>query len=281
LKVEPVAYREECAIATVSGTKTVHSADGTRIAYELIGSGPPVILVDGALCYREMGGSRELAKLLSPRFTVLTYDRRGRGESADTPPYAVAREVEDLEALLTQVGAANVWGMSSGAALALQLAAKTKRVKKVAVYEAPFIVDDSRQTTEASWSEIGRAVDAGDRPKAVGLFLKSVGVPAFFRMLLRLSRNWPTLKAIAHTLPYDGELVCKHQCGKPLRPEQWKDVTPPTLVTCGEKSATWMSRANRSLAQVLPNGTYRVLERQTHMLKPAAHAPLLGEFFSD
>jgi pimeloyl-ACP methyl ester carboxylesterase len=228
-----------------------------------------------------MGGSRELAKLLSPRFTVLAYDRRGRGESADTPPYAVAREVEDLEALLTQVGAASVWGMSSGAALALQLAAKTKRVKKVAVYEAPFMVDDSRPTTEASWSEIGRAVDAGDRPKAVGLFLKSVGVPAFFRMLLRLTRNWPTLKAVAHTLPYDGELVRKYQCGKPLRPEQWNDVTQPTLVTCGEKSAPWMRRANRSLAQVLPSGSYRVLERQTHLLKPAAHAPLLGEFFGD
>jgi pimeloyl-ACP methyl ester carboxylesterase len=132
--------------------KKVFSKDGTAIAFNRVGDGSPVILVDGALCYRAFGSSRPLAKLLAQHFTVFTYDRRGRGESGDTAPYAVEREVEDIEALVNEAGgAAFIWGISSGAVLALEATNRLTGIKKVALYEAPFIVDDSHPTTKDDW----------------------------------------------------------------------------------------------------------------------------------
>ena len=241
-----------------------------------------MILVDGALCYRGMGPSGQLAELLSQHFTVITYDRRGRGASGDTAPYAVEREVEDIAALLNEAGgAAFVWGMSSGAVLALEAANRLRGIKKLALYEAPFIVDDTRPTTEDDWVQIGEAVAADRRSEAVKLFLKSVGVPGFFMALMRLMPMWSKLKAIAHTLPYDGAIVGDNQRCKPLPADRWASVTVPALVMDGGKSPTWMRHANRSLASVLPNAQYCTLEGQTHMLKPKAHAPMLVEFFKD
>jgi pimeloyl-ACP methyl ester carboxylesterase len=260
----------------------VVSKDGTAIVFDRIGNGPPVILVDGALCYRGMGPSGQLAELLSQHFTVITYDRRGRGASGDTAPYAVEREVEDIAALLNEAGgAALVWGMSSGAVLALEAANRLRGIKKVALYEAPFIVDDTRPTTEDDWVQIGEAVAADRRSEAIKLFLKSVGVPGFFMALMRLMPMWSKLKAIAHTLPYDGAIVQDNQRGKPLPPSRWASVTVPALVMDGGNSPAWMLHANRTLASELPNAQYRTLEGQTHMLKPKAHAPILVEFFKD
>jgi pimeloyl-ACP methyl ester carboxylesterase len=260
----------------------VFSKDGTAIAFDRTGDGPPVILIDGALCYRGMGPSGQLAKLLSQHFTVITYDRRGRGASGDTAPYAVEREVEDIDALLNEAGgAAFVWGMSSGAVLALEAANRLRGIKKLALYEAPFIVDDTRPTTEDDWVQIGEAVAADRRSEAVKLFLKSVGVPGFFMALMRLMPMWSKLKAIAHTLPYDGAIVQDNQRGKPLPPSPWASVTIPALVMDGGNSPAWMLHANRRLASVLPNAQYRTLEGQTHLLKPKAHAPILVEFFKD
>src|ERR1700719_3167269 len=163
------------------------SKDGTAIAFDRIGRGPAVILIDGALCYRGMGQSGKLADLMAQHFTVFTYDRRGRGGSGDTAPYAVEREVEDIAALLSEAGdAAFVWGMSSGAVLALEAANRLSGIKKLALYEAPFIVDDSRSTTEGDWVRIGEAVAADRRSDALKLFLKLVGAPAFFIVLMRL-----------------------------------------------------------------------------------------------
>ena len=262
--------------------RKVLSKDGTAIAFDRIGNGPPVILVDGALCYRGMGQSGQLADLLAQHFTVFTYDRRGRGGSGDTAPYAVEREVEDIAVLLREAGgAAFVWGMSSGAVLALEAANRLSGIKKLALYEAPFIVDHSRSTTEGDWVRIGEAVAADRRSDAVKLFLKSVGAPAFFIALMRLMPMWSKLKAIAHTLPYDGAIVRDNQRGKALPANQWAFVTVPTLVMDGGKSPAWMRRANQSLAASLANSQYRTLEGQTHMLKPKAHAPMLLEFFKD
>ena len=262
--------------------KKVLSKDGTAIAFDRIGNGPPVILVDGALCYRGMGQSGQLAELLAQHFTVFTYDRRGRGGSGDTAPYAVEREVEDIAALLSEAGgAAFVWGMSSGAVLALEAANLLSGIKRLALYEAPFIVDDSRSPTEGDWVRIGEAVAADRRSDAVKLFLKSVGAPAFFIALMRMMPMWSKLKAIAHTLPYDGAIVRDNQRGKALPANRWASVTVPTLVMDGGKSPAWMRRANQSLAASLPNAQYRTLEGQTHMLKPKAHAPMLVEFFKD
>ena len=260
----------------------VFSKDGTAIAFDRIGYGPPVILIDGALCYRGMGQSGQLAELLAPHFTVFTYDRRGRGTSGDTAPYAVEREVEDIAALLGEAGgAAFVWGTSSGAVLALEAANRLSAIKKLALYEVPFIVDDTRPTTEDDWVQIGAAVAADRRSEAVKLFLKSVGVPGFFMTLMQLMPMWSKLKAIAHTLPYDGAVVRDNQRGKPLPATRWASVTIPALVMDGGNSSAWMRHANRSLASVLPNAQYRTLQGQTHMLKPKVHAPILLEFFKD
>ena len=266
--------------ATVPSSETVFSKDGTAIAFNRIGHGAPVILVDAALCYRGMGQSGRLAELLAPHFTVFTYDRRGRGESGDTAPYAVEREVEDIAALLTEAGgSAYLWGMSSGAVLALEASSRLSGITKLALYEAPFIVDDSRSTTENQWVGIGEAVAAHRRGAAVRLFLQAVGVPGFFIALMRLSPIWPKLKAIAHTLPYDGALVQDNQRGRPLSAERWASATLPTMVMDGGKSPQWMRHGNRALALVLPTAHYRTLDGQTHMLKPKAHAPTLVAFF--
>jgi pimeloyl-ACP methyl ester carboxylesterase len=260
---------------------TVVSKDGTRIAFTRVGDGSPVILVDGALCYRQMGQSGELAALLAKNFTVYTYDRRGRGESGDTDPYAVAREVEDLESLLIDAGgSAALWGMSSGAVLALEAAMRLDGVTKVAVYEAPFIVDDSRPTTQDDWTRINESIRNGNRSAAMKRFLKSVGVPLLLRWLLRLMPAWQKLIAIAHTLAYDGAIVGANQRGEPLRAESWTSIRIPVLVTDGGKSPLWMRRANEALAQALPNATHRTLDGQTHMLKPAAHVSTLKNFFT-
>jgi pimeloyl-ACP methyl ester carboxylesterase len=261
----------------------VFSNDGTAIAFDRTGNGPPVILIDGALCYRGMGQSGQLAELLAQHFTIFTYDRRGRGGSGDTAPYAVEREVEDIAALLSKAGgAAFVWGMSSGAVLALEAANRLSGIKKLALYEAPFIVDNTRPTTEDDWDRISAAVAADRRSDAVKLFLKSVGVPGFVRALMPLMIPvWSKLKAVAHTLPYDGAIVRDNQRGKPLPAGRWASVTIPALVMDGGNSPAWMLHANRSLASVLPNAQYRTLEGQTHMLKPKAHAPMLVEFFKD
>src|SRR5258708_2203272 len=188
--------------STLPSTGTAVSKDGTPIAFDRIGNGPPVILVDGALCYRGMGQSGQLAELLAPYFTVFTYDRRGRGESGDTAPYAVEREVEDIAALLSEGGgAACLWGMSSGAALALEAANRLAGIKKLALYEAPLIVDDCRSMTEDDWVRIGAAVAADRRSDAVKVFLKSVGGPGFFIALMPLLPMWSQLNAVAHTAP--------------------------------------------------------------------------------
>ena len=141
-----------------SVARQVRSKDGTAIAFDRIGHGAAVILIDGALCYRGIGQSGKLGNLMAQHFTVFTYDRRGRGASGDTAPYAVEREVEDIEALLSEAGGtAFVWGTSSGAVLALEAANRLKGLKKLALYEPPFIVDDSRSTTEYDWVRIGEA----------------------------------------------------------------------------------------------------------------------------
>jgi pimeloyl-ACP methyl ester carboxylesterase len=265
---------------TIPMATTVISKDGTAIAFERIGSGAPVILVDPALCDRGMGQSPQLAALLAPHFTVITYDRRGRGDSGDTAPYAVDREVEDIAALVSEVGgSAYLWGMSSGAVLALEAARRLSGIRRVALYEAPFIVDDSRPATEDRWVRIEKAIAAGRRSAAVSLFLRMVGVPSLFVVMMRLTPVWPKLKAMAHTLPYDGAIVRDWQRGRPLPAQRWAAVTVPTLVTDGGRSPRWMRNGSRAISLVLPNVQYRTLEGQTHMLQPKAHAPILIEFF--
>ncbi|WP_051355300.1 alpha/beta fold hydrolase [Mesorhizobium erdmanii] len=263
-------------------TQAVLSRDGTPIACERRGQGHPLILVDGALCSRTMGPSGPLAKALESSFTVFRYDRRGRGDSGDTLPYAVEREVDDIEAVLQAAGGeAYLWGMSSGAMLALMAASRLPGIRKLALYEAPLIVDDSRATTQGDWATIRQAIAEGRRGDAVSAFLKSVGMPGLLIVLMKLMPIWRKLKAVAHTLPYDGAIVAGDQLGKPLDPARWASVKVQTLVTDGGKSPPWMQHGNEALAQALPNARHRTLAGQNHMLKPAAHAPVLTEFFNE
>ena len=262
-------------------TQSVLSRDGTPIAFERRGRGHPLILVDGALCSRTMGPSGPLAKALETHFTVFRYDRRGRGGSGDTAPYAVEREVEDIDAVLRAAGGdAYLWGMSSGAMLALMAASRLPGIRKLALYEAPLIVDGSRETTQADWATIRAAIAEGRRGDAVTAFLKSVGMPGLLILFMKLTPVWPKLKAVADTLPHDGAIVAGDQLGKPLDPARWASANVPTLVTDGGKSPAWMRHGNKALAEALPNASYRTLPGQNHMVKAAAHVPVLTGFFN-
>lgn len=260
----------------------VQSRDGTPIAFDQSGTGPPVILVDGALCHRGFGPAAPLAVLLSERFTVFTYDRRGRGDSGNAAPYSVEREIEDIDALIRQAGgSAFVYGISSGAALALEAANHGLPITKLALYEAPFVVDGTKEPIPPDYlSRLQAAVAANRRGDAVKMFMKLVGVPAPAIFMMRLLPAWSKLKAVAHTLPYDIRLVAEHHTGKPLPAGRWSAAKVSTLVADGGKSPAWMRNGMRSLAAVLPNATYRTVDGQTHMLSAKAIAPVLIDFFN-
>jgi pimeloyl-ACP methyl ester carboxylesterase len=267
--------------ATASRTRTVRSRDGTTIAWEQAGSGPPLILVDGALCCRAMGPLPDLGELLQRRFSVIMYDRRGRGESGDTPPYAVSREVEDIAALIAAAGgSAHLFGISSGAALAVEAAAQRLPVTRLAVYESPFIVDDSRAPVPSDFVQQLDEALADDRPgDAVKLFMQQVGMPGFLIALMRLLPVWSKLKSVAHTLPYDITIMSPNQSGRPLAKGLWVTAAMPTLVMCGGRSPAWMQHGARALADALPGAEHLVLPGQTHMVKAGVLAPALEEFF--
>jgi pimeloyl-ACP methyl ester carboxylesterase len=260
---------------------TVLSPDGTRIAYTRQGRGPALVIVDGALCHRTFGPSEGLARLLADRFTVYTYDRRGRGESGDTPPFAVERELEDLEAIVNEAGGSvALYGVSSGAAVILETAGRLPATTGVILFEPPFVTERREPATADMWPDLEAAIAAGDRSRAVKIFLRGVGVPGFGLAIMRLLPVWRRLVAVAHTLPYDGAFVKEYQRGDALPRGRWSGVTMPTLVLTGSKSPSWIQNATKSLAGILPNATHRVLAGQTHMVKPDVHAPVVTDFLS-
>ena len=260
----------------------VISGDGTRIAYDKVGRGPALVIVDGALCSRAMGPGKSLAPFLSTHFTVSTYDRRGRGDSTDTAPYAVDREIEDLDAVIAEAGgSAYVFGLSSGAALALEAAARGSAITKLALYEAPFIVDDSRAPVPDDIVLKFQKLLADDRRgDAVRLFMRQVGAPRLIISLMRLLPVWRKLKAVAHTLPYDMTIMAGRQSGMPLAAGSWAAATMPTLVLVGGKSPAWFHNSMKALALALPNARLDVADRQTHMVKPKLLAPQLTQFYA-
>lgn len=258
--------------------RTTLSADGTEIAFDQTGEGPPVILVVGAFNERATGAP--LAKALEARFTVFNYDRRGRGASGDTQPYAVEREVEDLDALIHEAGgAAGVFGYSSGANLALEGAARGLNITKLALYEAAFIVGDGvPQPPRDMASQLATLVAAGRRGDAVELFqTRLVGIPESVVAQLRHAPFRPALEAIAHTLVYDASLVGDLS----LPTTKVGSIKTATLVVYGGASPATMGNAAKALADALPNGHVRTLEGQSHDIVPTALAPVLLEFFGD
>ena len=260
---------------------TATSKDGTTIAFETRGQGPPLIVVGGALNTRQAAAT--LAELLAPSLTVYAYDRRGRGDSGDTPPYAFEREVEDLRALVEDAGGtAFAFGHSSGAVLALEAALETPGITRLVLYEPPFIVDDSRPPLPGDYVEHLRELAATDRRgEAVEYFMTTgVGVPADAIASMRESPFWPSLEAVAHTLWYDGVIMGDNMVGKPLSADRWSSVTIPTLVIAGGASPPSLRNAAEQVAEVLPNARRLTMEGQTHEVDPTLLAPVLTEFFT-
>ncbi|AGZ42622.1 alpha/beta fold hydrolase [Actinoplanes friuliensis] len=259
---------------------TVTSADGTTIAYETQGSGPALIVVDGAMCYRDQGPSRDLAGALADTYTVVIYDRRGRGESGNTLPWSAEREIEDLAALLEAAGGtAYLVGCSSGAVLAADAAARLDGVTKLALYEPPFIVDDTRPARPDTFTAETEALIArGDTGGAVKKFLKDVGMPAFAVHILGLTPVFKKLRAVAPTLPYDQHILGDTSRGVPLDASRWAGVTVPAIVMDGGKSPQYMRNAAKALSEALPKADYRTLPGQTHMVKAGVVGPAVKEF---
>jgi pimeloyl-ACP methyl ester carboxylesterase len=260
---------------------TVTSRDATPIAVSTAGSGPALVCVDSALCTRRQGPGKSLAPLLSERFTVYTYDRRGRGDSGDTAPYSPDREIEDLEAVIAHAGGeAEVFGHSSGAVLALEAAVRGVPIKRLALYETPFVVDDTRPPVGDDWAvELRSLIDAGRRGRAVKRFMTEIAcAPAFVPVVMSLTPMWPGLRAIAHTLAYDSALMAPYQTGEPEPIDRFGSVETPTLLLLGGKSPAWIKHAVHRLDRALPRAELKVLDRQTHMVKPKVTAPALLEF---
>ena len=259
---------------------TITSKDGTTIGYDRSGEGPAVVLVDGAMGHRAQFGGRLLAAALADRFTAYTYDRRGRGESSNTLPYAVEREIEDIEALIEEAGgSAYLYGISSGAALAFEAAlALGGKVRKLALYEPPYNDDDdARRAWRAYRKQLKELLAADRRGDAVALFMTYLGMPADHLGGMRQDPMWPKLEAVAPTLAYDAAALgddASVPTGRAAR------VAMPALVMDGSATEWPFLHATAvTLANAIPNGQHRTLQGQTHDVAAEALSPVLVEFF--
>lgn len=265
------------------GTAVVVSADGTEIAYERSGSGPAVVLVASALADRS--DTVKLAALLAEHFTVVNYDRRGRGASGDADAYAVDREIEDIAALVGQLGgSASLFGSSSGAVLALRAAAAGVKVDRLALYEPPFVVAKGDAGPPPDLAEqVGALLAQGRDGEAVKYFMTKVqGMPGIAVSFMKLMpKIWKNLVGLARTLPYDIAVMGDTQRGRPLDEGEWKGVDVPTLVLTGGKSPTAFRRAAGALAGILPKADHRTLPGLNHgavVMAPKKVAPEIIRF---
>jgi pimeloyl-ACP methyl ester carboxylesterase len=261
----------------------VTSKDGTSIAYDRHGSGPAVILVGGGLVDPATGraGRSENAPLaaeLVEHFTVYNFDRRGRADSGDTLPYAVEREIEDIEALIAEAGgSAHLYGVSSGGALVLEAAAAGIGADRLATYEVPYsVADDASQRWREYLERLGPALAAGRRGEAVELFMRVAGSSEETIVSARSSPMWPGLEAVAHTLAYDAACLGD---GQPPT-SRLATITRPTLVATGGGD-DFFEQAADAIAQSIPQAECRTIEGQTHVADPKALARLLGRFFGE
>ncbi|HEX2275033.1 MAG TPA: alpha/beta hydrolase [Acidimicrobiales bacterium] len=247
------------------------SRDGTQIAYDRSGSGPPVVLVASALA--DHRDARRLARHLSEHFTVLNYDRRGRGGSGDGSGVDVDREVEDVAALVEVAGGrASLFGSSSGAILALEAAnVLREKVSRLALFDPPFNVDDGRPPlTEGDIRRLEQQLAAGQRGEAVKEFMtRQLGMPAAVVAVMRLLPTWSKLEKLAPSLVYDLQLLHRTQSGTPP-PDRWAGASMPTLVLTGGKSDAFLQSGGRAVAQVLPAATHEPLPRASHSAVVAA-----------
>jgi pimeloyl-ACP methyl ester carboxylesterase len=255
------------------------SEDGTKIAFDRMGDGPAVVLVSGLFCYRPM--TQPLARQLARSFTVVHYDRRGRGESGDTPPYAVEREVEDLAALIDEIGGtAAVYGHSSGAGLALEAAAQGLPITALVLHEPPYGADDEDEKAQARElaDDIISAVWEDRRADAVKLFLAASGMPP--DMAEEVAAD-PGMQAVAHTMPYDFEVMGHTSRGGVIPEDLVRSIRMPTLVLAGTASPDFFRDTAIRLAGLLPDGRYSVLEGQDHGAPADVVAPVVAAFLAE
>ena len=258
--------------------KTVISKDGTQIAYDKVGGGKVVIMVLGALNSRKSGA--KLAKLLASQFTVISYDRRGRGDSTDTAPYTPQREIEDVAALIVEAGGpVYLYGHSSGSAIVLEAALVLhKQVMKLAIYEAPYSVSsDAGKTAEEYDTELKKLLASGRNGDAVALFIKSVGVSDNQIQAMKGMPMWRGLVKLAPTLAYDSDIMGK---GHMLPAARLARISVPALVMHGGKGSPAMRDAAKAISEAIPDARFRTLAGQTHGVSPRVIAPVLAEFFS-
>jgi pimeloyl-ACP methyl ester carboxylesterase len=263
--------------------RTVTSKDGTTIAFDRSGTGPALVLVGGMFEQRAMDSeTAQLAAfpLLAQHFTVFHYDRRGRGDSTDTQPYALEREIEDIEALIDEAGgSAFVYGISSGAALAFEAALTLGgKVKKLAMYEAPYNDDaDARQAWRDFRKQLKEVLAEGRRGDAVGLFMMLLGMPAEHLAEMRQHPMWPMWEAVAPTMAYDAAAVGEDAS---VPTERAANVAVPALIMDGGATPyPFMHVTAVALANAMPHAQHRTLEGQTHEVAAEAIAPVLVEFF--
>jgi pimeloyl-ACP methyl ester carboxylesterase len=258
--------------------KTLRSSDGTLIVFDRFGEGSPLILVGGALSDRYAAFG--LAQALSTHFAVYTYDRRGRGDSGDsdhTLPHALEREIEDLAAVCDKAGGSPfVFGLSSGASLALEAAASGVQVSKLAVYEPPYIVDDTRVHPAGMSERVADLIEAGRPGDAVKLFLaEGPQVPQEAIAGMQSSPMWKEMEAVAYTLQYDLAIV-----GDMVLPRtRLADIEIPVLALCGGESPAWARNGVAALAALLANARLVSLDGQSHGAEVDVLVPVLVDFF--
>ena len=261
---------------------TVTSADGTAIAFEAYGEGRPLILVDGATAHRAVNPvNAEVGRLLGDSFRTYVYDRRGRGGSGDTAPYAIQREIEDIAALIEDAGQpAIVFGWSSGSLLALDAAAAGLPIAGLALFEPPVVVDDVRPPLPSDYVEqLDAFVAEGRRDKAAELFMTAAAMmPAEAIPGMKQSPYWAPVEEIAHTISYDGRIMGTTMSGNPLPADRWAAVKVPVLVLHGDQTWPALSAGARAVAEHLPTATLQVIPGENHGTEASALAPVLREF---
>lgn len=255
---------------------TVTSADGTTIAFDRVGQGPPVVLVGGGSVDRTSNAT--IAERLAHDLTVLNFDRRGRGDSGDTLPYAIDREVEDIEAVIGAAGgSAGLWGSSSGAALALEAAARGLPIRRLAMWEPPFLPDALPRPPEDQVERYETMVAEGRRGEAVEYFMtRIIGMPQEAVDQMRSAPFWAAQEALAHTLAYDARIMGDYR----IPVERAAAVSVPALVVAGGADFPWMRETAQALAEAIPDGRAHLLDDQGHDVDPAVLAPVLVGFFA-
>lgn len=256
--------------------KTTQSKDGTTLAYDVYGSGPELIYITGASCFRSFKPILQDVKEFAKEFTVYNYDRRGRGDSGDTLPYSLEREVEDIEAMIDAAGGkAYLYGHSSGAVLALEAALRLgNKVQKAVLYDASYVHDETEKAEYGQLRQsIHKLLDAGKNSEAMSSFLNGIGMPKVFVFLMRLMPDWRIMTALAPTLAYDMALTSDLP---PL--ERAAKVSVPTQVVVGGKSPARIQSVGEQLANVIPNARFVTLAGQDHLVNAKVLLPLLSSF---